>query len=343
MSQSPKVSVLIITRNRSFILGDCLKALHLQIDSTKHEVVVVDSSEADDTGKLIKNFPWVKYHRISLPLGTRPQSYSYGAKMCQGEIIALLDDDAIVLSDWLKNLEACFQDLKVGVAGGRVLPKEGVQLPETKGDEVIGAMTLTGRIISNLYIDSGRRLEIDVVRGCNMAVRKSLLEQMDYFDARFRGQNCRVEDDICLWVKRMGYKVIFEPKAVVRHLAEERPDIPRSEFNMRSEFYVWRNTVWLYTKHFGFNLKILFLVSFFTPFRECIRRVVGGSFKRPRITQDGIRYLPAALAGVTGGIWGLLMSFLYMIQDLLNKKSISQPNLRSKQLVLFQGKVGAAL
>lgn len=332
------VSVVIITRNRSFILGDCLKALEPEIERNRHEVVVVDSSEDHKTADVVKNFDWVKYHRISLPLGTRPQSYSHGAQLGQGEIIALLDDDAIALPGWLAQLESCFADPRVGVAGGRVLPKEGVPLPKVKGNEAIGVINLAGKFISNLYIDTGHSVEVDVVRGCNMAARKLLLEKMNYFDARFRGQNCRVEDDICLWVKRMGYKVVFEPKAVVRHLAEERPDIPRSEYSARSEFYVWRNTAWLYAKHFGLHPKILFTVSFLTPFRECVRRVMGGSFKKPRITRDGMHYLPAALAGVSGGIWGLLMSCLYRLQDSVTNKRISQPHLISKQLVLFHPK-----
>ena len=115
------VSVLIITRNRSFIIGDCLKALEPQINSQRHEVVIVDSSEKEDTEKIVSSFKWVRYYRIQLPLGTRPQSYSYGAKLCQGKVVALLDDDAIVFPNWLNQIEYSYQDLSVVAAGGRIM------------------------------------------------------------------------------------------------------------------------------------------------------------------------------------------------------------------------------
>ena len=338
-----KISVLIITRNRSFILGDCLDALRPQIDENKHEVVVVDSSEDNKTKDLIKNYPWVQYHQISLPLGTRPQSYSYGAKQCSGEIAMLLDDDAIVLPNWLETLETCFDDPAVGIAGGRVLPREGVLISECNSLDPIGVLTSDGRIISNLYIDCGSRREVNVLRGCNMAVRKLLLEQMNFFDPRFRGQNCRVEDDICLWVKRLGFKVIYEPKAVVRHLAEERPDIPRSEYNMCSEFYVWRNTVWLYVKHFGLVNSVIPKVAFVTPFLTCLRRVFNDSLKRPKITRQSIRYIPSALAGIAGGFWGLFMSIVYLLGERMSGKLGACPKLKAGQLSFFRKEAGLVL
>lgn len=317
------ISIVIITRNRSFILGDCLKALHPQVDFSKHEVIVVDSSEKDDTAFLIKNFPWVNYHRITLPLGTRPQSYSYGGKISKGEIVALLDDDAIVFPGWLERIEAAYADSKIGAAGGRVLGREDVQITEEQRKLPVGLINSKGRIFSNLFIDTGRTIEIDVLRGCNMSVRRDLLEKMPYFDSRFRGQNCRVEDDICLWVKRMGYKVLYDPQCTVRHLAEERPDVPRSEYNATSEFYVWRNTAWLYAKHFGLTFETIFFVGIKTPVLTCLRRVLSGSFKNPRITRESLRYLPASAAGIWGGLWGLMMSVLY----LLNDKMFSQKSL----------------
>ena len=159
-----------------------------------------------------------------------------------------------------------------------------------------------------------------------MSIRKDLLDRMNYFDSRLRGQNCRVEDDVCFWVKRFGYKIVFDPECVVRHLAEERPDIPRSEFSMRSEFYVWRNTVWLFAKHAGLNFNTCVTIALRAPFVTCFRRVLGGSFRTPKITRDGLRYFPAAAAGLAGGLWGILMSIAYKVSDMTHRSSqISAP------------------
>jgi hypothetical protein len=132
--------------------------------------------------------------------------------------------------------------------------------------------------------------------------------------------------------------VIFEPKAVVCHLAEERPDIPRSETNMRSEFYVWRNTVWLYVKHFGWKPKTILQVAFMKPLITCFRRVFGGSLRAPKINSESLRFLPAACAGIAGGIWGVVMSFLYEIQDGLMRQRFSVEKSASKWPRLGRGR-----
>lgn len=318
-----KFSILIITRNRNFIIRDCLEALEKELDHNRHEVVIVDSSEMDDTQNIVKDFAWVKYFRIVLPLGTRTQSYTYGAKKCTGDVVVLLDDDSIVFEGWLAEIEKCYEHENVGAAGGRVLPKDTSTLKYPEGDVDIGVLTDEGRIVSNLFIDTEKNINVDTLRGCNMSLRRSVLEKCDFFDNRFRGQNCRVEDDVCLWAKRMGYDVVFNPKAVVCHLAEERPDVPRSEFNARSEFYVWRNTVWLYVKHFGFCLPLIFRVGCLTPARIGFRRVLGGSFKKPSLSKQSMSYLPAATAGLVGGLWGILMSVYYNLTKGLSERSLA--------------------
>jgi len=333
-----KTSILIITRNRGRVLRDALSAVQPQLPVAECEVIVVDSDVHNDTQTLIQGLSWVKYVHIKLPLGTRPQSYSRGAEQAEGDVVILIDDDSIVMPGWLPALQDGYEDLSVGAVGGRILPREGVEMPAKREDEPIGAVCESGRIISNLSHDSGQCVEVDVLRGCNMSVRRDLLEKMGYFDKRFRGQNCRVEDDICLWVKRMGFKVIFEPKAVVRHLAEERPDVPRSEKNIRSEFYVWRNTVWLYLKHFEWTPKLIIHIGLLTPVKTCLRRVLGGSFKTPRLNQESVRYFPAAVAGIWGGIWGVAMSFLYTAWDCCFRKDKPRfPRLS------FHGKTGKVM
>lgn len=320
---SIKLSIVIITRDRSFIINDCLTELSKQFNPDRHEAIVVDSSPDHKTEEICRNHPWVQYYRITLPLGTRTQSYSYGARKSRGDVVVLLDDDSIVYPGWLDEIERCYDDPSVGAAGGRVLPKDTSTLVMPSGPVDIGVLTNEGRIISNLFIDTGRDIEVDTLRGCNMSIKREILEKGNFFDDRLRGQNCRVEDDVCLWVLRLGQKIIFNPKAVVCHLAEQRPDIPRSEFNLRSEFYVWRNTVWLYAKHFGFNLPLLVRVGVLTPSKIGFRRVLGGSFKKPALSAKSLSYFPAAMAGLLGGLWGIVMSLFYHFEKGLPERRIA--------------------
>lgn len=301
-----KTSVLIITKNRSFVLGDCLSKIHPQIEASKHEVVVVDSSEDDQTEKLVKQFPWVNYHRIQLPPGTRPQVYSYGAKVSRGEIIALLDDDSMVYPGWLDALEACYEDFNVGAARGRVLS------PVPKS-------TVTS-------------YEPGMLFGCNMSIRKSILERIHYFDSRFTGQNIRVEDDVCMWAKRLGYKVIFEPKATVLHLAVKRPDIARSNLNLKAEFFARRDTVWFYMKHFKFSPSMLLHVTLRVPLIRAARHILGGNLRKPRLTMNSFHYILPAAAGLLGALWGAIVTCFYCVKDAAGSQKSSVRKLDGKDL-----------
>ncbi|GEM_PF-581657 len=322
-----RVSVLIITRNRESVIEGALKKLYGQIDFTRHEVIVVDSSEANETEKLMKNYDWIRYYHIHLPLGTRPQSYSYGAQVSRGEIVAFLDDDARVHPGWLEALERCYDDPLVGAAGGRVLSTEPrSSVTEYNPSVQIGRVLPSGSILSNLHLDSGMRLEVDTVRGCNMSARKDLLEKIGYFDPRIKSPNMRVEDDVCIGIKRLGYKIIYEPKATVLHLAAKRPDALRT-VNLKNEFNSSHNTAWFYLKHFRFHPMLLFNVTFLEPINKGIRRMVGGSFRRPQFSFRNLGYLLPTAAGLLGAWWGVVASLSYGLQDRLRPSGSQQKNI----------------
>ncbi len=284
-----KCSVLIITKNRAKVLAGCLPALVPQLGNS-HELVIVDSSENDDTQALIQRYPQARYFRVQLGPGTRPQSYSYGAARCTGDVVALIDDDAIPHARWIDELLRLYSDSAIGAVGGRVLSNNPESaIPAHVKPEEVGSVRPDGRVRAHCYWDGPDPLEVDTLRGCNMSVRRSLFDRIGYFDNRYTGQNCRVEDDICLRIKRAGHKVMYNPKAVVTHLAAERVDVPRASDSPRSVFYVARNTVYLYLKNVGWRPKLLWHLLVWNPLIDGARYSLIGGLKRFRgISPHGI-------------------------------------------------------
>ena len=116
-----------------------------------------------------------------------------------GEIIAYLDDDASPDSNWLNYLAKSFQTTdcagmggpNIRVSGGRVVAE--------------GVANAPGWPTHVLISDD----EAEHIPGCNMAFRKSQLQEIGGFDTQFRVAGDDV--DVCWRIRDRGWKLGFEP------------------------------------------------------------------------------------------------------------------------------------
>src|SRR2546430_15616069 len=114
------VSVIIITRNRPALLQHCLA--HVLAQPYPHkEIIVVDSSSNDESERVVTQYPEVISVRLYGQRNNMPQARNKGLAAASGEIIAFIDDDAMVQSGWLDALLAAYLDETVGAVGGRII------------------------------------------------------------------------------------------------------------------------------------------------------------------------------------------------------------------------------
>ena len=303
---STTCTVLIITRDRHAVIERCLDGLRRQTRRPE-EVLIVDSSPGQQTAEILRRYPEATYVRVNLPSGTRPASYTVGAQRAQGDVVALLDDDAIPDPRWLEETLAVYGDPRVGAVGGRVLSNNPDSDPMSDVPAArVGRVLPNGRISSHCSFDGPAPFAVDVLRGCNMSVRRRVFDEIGYFDARYTGPNTRVEDDVCLRIKRAGYAIMFAPKAVVTHLAAERVDVPRAGDHPRSVFYVARNTVYFFLKNVGWRPVLLWHLLVWNPVVDGARYACVGGLRRCRgLTLKGVRL---ALVNWWGSWVGLAVS-----------------------------------
>jgi len=135
----------------------------------------------------------------------------------ENEVVAYIDDDVVVSKEWSKYIIEPYKDKSVGGVVGRVVPynDEAVYLPSKH--KAIGRVHDNGLILGNFDVPTPHPVEVDTLIGCNMAFRRNLLIETGGFDENFRGNCFRDDTDLSLRLKKLNYKLIYHPKALVRH------------------------------------------------------------------------------------------------------------------------------
>ncbi len=286
-----RVSVIIPTKNRRRYLEDCLKSL-VQANTRPDEIIVVDNYSSDGTEKVVQLYP-VKLLRHS---GSLARSRNLGLRASIGDIIVYLDDDVIVDKNWLRHMLSAYSSPEVGGVGGRILPfgEDKTHFMPACGN-VVGKVRNDGIVIANFDAPSKKPIEVDCFQGCNMSFRREALFDVGGFDETYQGI-FRHDSDIGVAVKKLGCKLIYEPKAVVWH--KERGKERAIYCSSYWVYWYTRNSTYFYFKNVFSknkrNLPLFFLRLFFPP-----RDYVGKSGVKVRLTPST---LFTAIRGIVDGI-----------------------------------------
>jgi glycosyltransferase involved in cell wall biosynthesis len=222
---TPRVSVVVSTYNRAQLVPRLVDALEKQDFDGPFEVIIVDNGSSDDTADVLERLA----ARTSLDLhvlrindnnGPAP-ARNLGWRTARAPLIAFTDDDCVPTPTWLSGMVDALAD--VDIAQGQTIPN-----PE---QPYVGyfAWAPTATFESGFY------------ETCNIAYRRTLLEQLNGFDERFAHEDTeRVQlavwgddMDLALRAKRNGATVAFVDGAVVLHdvkpgrLKDRLADIPR--------------------------------------------------------------------------------------------------------------------
>jgi GT2 family glycosyltransferase len=197
----PKISVIVCTHNGAATLAQCLQRTS-ELAYPDFEVIVVDDGSADASAAI------ARAHGVEL-IQTEHRGLSFarnaGVERAAGEIVAFLDDDAYPDPDWLKYVAASLRANDYAGMGGPNIP------PDDDGLIADCVAVAPGGPIHVLISDR----EAEHVPGCNMAFRKSALQEIGGFDERFRVAGDDV--DVCWRLQESGGALGFSAGAVVMH------------------------------------------------------------------------------------------------------------------------------
>ena len=213
----PACTVAVCTRERPEDLTRALTAL-AALSPPPDEVLVVDNSPATDrTREVVGRFGGIRYVREDRPgLDT---ARNRALREASFPIVAFCDDDAAPEPEWLAHLLPPFRDPRVSCTTGLTLPLE----LETPAQEWFERHSPFGRGFVRQVYDGTRHDPLHVGRvgaGVNMAVRRSVLEDLGGFDeALDAGTPSRSGGDHEMFgrILAAGHRIVYEPAAVSWH------------------------------------------------------------------------------------------------------------------------------
>ena len=230
------------------MIEDCLDSV-LKSDYANFEIVIVDDASSDNSVARITpylgNPVRLLRNRKNMGFG---KTVNIGLQIAKGDIVVLLNMDTIVEDRWLSELAgAMLSEEKIGVAGSKIFYMDGKTLQHAGGiiDE-IGRSYHVGRgELDKGQYDSLK--EVEYVCGAAIGIKRELLEKIGYLDEGFIPLYYE-EIDFMMRVKRAGYKVIYVPKARLRHY--ERYCIGESQ---RVFYDISKNRIRFVYKNFTFK------------------------------------------------------------------------------------------
>jgi glycosyltransferase involved in cell wall biosynthesis len=198
------VSVIITTHNRVELLKKAIESVREQT-YRDFECIVVDDASSDGTYEFMNHFheEQFRYIRINAE-DSKGGNYArnLGILHAVGEYVAFLDDDDLWMKDKLKSqVEFLEKNSDIGLVYCQLM-KHDVQ--RDKVEKVVPDISKRGDMSEKIFSD------ILTVTSCIM-VRKSLLEQIGYFDEALGYWQ---EYDLCIRICQIT-KVDFVKKYLV--------------------------------------------------------------------------------------------------------------------------------
>lgn len=239
------VSLVIPTYNRGKTLCNTLE-MFVKDESIMFEIIIVDQSDKAYPRLIDLTIRYKdKIRYFSIKKKGLPHARNYGISKAAGDIVIFCDDDVIPQNGFVCSHVKNYGEKDVGCVGGRVVTGNNNNTNDDKRTLKIGSFReFDGRLTDNF---NGKvRQNIDHVQGCNMSFRKELVLMAGGFDERFGGSAHLEETDLCMRIRNMGYKIVFEPSAELIHLKSP-------EGGCRAEDY----RQWFYW--FGHNYMLFFL------------------------------------------------------------------------------------
>jgi GT2 family glycosyltransferase len=219
----PSISVVICTKDKGRLVAQLIDMLE-RSRLRPHEIVIVSNNTSDVHAKAVLEGLSAAGRALVLTHDA-PFNFSrlsnLGAERCTGELILLLNDDIIGLSEtWLETMAAWFADPLVAVVAPLLLyPDETVQ----HAGMYLGYAGAAGHALRHAALGRSDYLfmacaprDISCVTGAAMLIRTDVYRSLTGLDEQLA---THLQDvDFCLRVQRSGWRLIYEPRATLLHL-----------------------------------------------------------------------------------------------------------------------------
>lgn len=216
----PVIYIILVNYNGYKDTIKCIDSLK-KINYINYKIIIVDNASSDNSLKILKQ----KTNNCIIMKSKKNLGFAGGnnlgikyALAHDADYIMLLNNDTIVSNSFLNNMLMSFnKNNKIGLVGCKIMyyPEKNILW---YGGGYIDWFKFIGVHYGMKQIDKGQydiEKEIDFMTGCCMLVKREIFEKVgllseDYF--------MYFEDvDFCVKIRNAGYKIWYDPKAVVYH------------------------------------------------------------------------------------------------------------------------------
>jgi len=251
VGENPEVSILVPVYNQVHHTLGCLYSLLRSKTRYSFEIIVADGCSTDATAELLPKLivgP-IRYLRSRERLDFA-ENCTHAAERARGKYLVLLNNDTIVLPEWLDTLMDTFDcgaaELPVGLACSKLIYPDG-SLQEAGGllyrEGTAANYGWGGNPAAPAY---NFVRDVDYGSGASLAIRRRLWEELGGFDERYRPAYYE-DTDLAMRVRRAGYRVVYQPLSTVVHFEgvshgrDEKVGRKRFQRRNRDRFFMkWR-------------------------------------------------------------------------------------------------------
>lgn len=212
----PLVSIIVLTYNKAALLLECLQSV-VNHTHDSYEIIIADNASTDRTNELLDRIENAIILRNSENLDFI-RGNNAASKHAHGKYLLFLNHDTSVLPGWCDELYYVLETrTEVGAVGAKLIHMDG-RLQESgclvRKD---GSTWGYGRSHANPNACEFNHVrEVDFCSGAALMVRTELFRTLNGFDERYNP--AYFEDvDLCMSIKKMGYKVLVQPRSAVLH------------------------------------------------------------------------------------------------------------------------------
>ncbi len=265
---SIELSIIIVNWNTKDLVRRCIQSIIHHAKSLAYEIIVVDNHSDDGSVPLIQGaFPSVIIIQNKDNLGFA-RANNRGIKESRGKYLLLLNSDTYIDQDVFSELIRYMEvQPNVGIVSPKIVSPELTPYP-------MRLFRLTPLLsflkIVNLYAlyreylpdTSSQPIEVQVVGGSCMLIRKEVFDSVGYLEEGFFLYN--EEDDFCRRALGKEWKIIFNPQNYIIHL--HGMSTRKKEIYERVQMEGYKSDLTFFNKHYSrgsyFFLKKTYQLTF---------------------------------------------------------------------------------
>lgn len=241
----PRVSIIILTRDRPELLSKCVKSVLTKTDYDNLEILIVDNGTVDAKALALLN-EFARDPRVTLLRDPSPFNFSAlnnrAVQHATGEYLCLMNNDIEVLhADWLQEMVSVGIQPGVGAVGARLYYPDGkIQ----HAGVIVGIGGVAGHPFKHQTRDNSHYMarpqlmqDLTAVTAACLLTPRRVYEELGGMDEAHLAVAFN-DVDFCLRLCEAGHRIVYNPYAEFVHhesVSRGHEDTPEKKERFRNE------------------------------------------------------------------------------------------------------------